>query len=560
MKKIVLIALALTYTAAAFAQSMDDALTLSTNDYYGTARSVALGNAMTAVGGDLGSVGINPAGSAVSTYSQFTITPGLSFSTMRSEYSWVDGTTKDVMYGPTQTGKYAWATMPNIGLNVYMDLHNDYGLKGISFGMIANSTAHFSGDILTSGRNDDTSMMGSFAAGATGFSEDDLNSYNSNAPWASVAAFRSGMIYYDTPSSSYLGASETTADNGDGTYDIYTAGTVNQKMQRQTRGGKTDLLMNFGMNVNDNFYMGFNLGMPFGNYSVDNYLTEYAANTADFPQNFDTGLTEWDHSTYRYIYDASIAGIYAKAGLIWRPIPLLRLGAAIQTPTLYSIEEKYTVAGTSSYVDTRYNGSDTSPEGQYEYSLRSPFKANFGAAFTLGSFLMLTADWEMCNYSTMRYKQGEDYDFIDNNILVTNEVMNLFCGASHAFRYGAEVNVGRFSARGGFTTTSSAERWYYDNDGFIVNAGEYLAYYDDFAKGNIWLTDQYKVDEHVTTASFGFGYKSGGSFFTDFAMRFTKYPSRYFTLYDNYIDGTPSPSVRTARSYSEAMLTVGWRF
>ena len=560
MKKIITIALALTFAAASFAQSMDDALTISTNDYYGTARSVALGNAMTAVGGDLGSVNINPAGSAVSTYSQFTVTPGLSFSTMKSQYSWVDGTTKDVMYGANQTGKYSWATMPNIGLNMYMDLHNDYGMKGISFGMIVNSTAHFSGDILASGRNDDTSMMGSFAAAATGFSADDLNSYNSNAPWASVAAYRSGMIYWDDNSSSYLGASETTADQGDGTYDIYTAGTVNHKLQRQTRGGKTDMVMNFGMNMNDNFYLGFNLGIPFGNYSVDNYLAEYAANTADFPQNFDTGVTEWNHSTYRYIYDASISGIYAKAGFIWRPVSFIRLGGAIQTPTHYSIEEKYTVYGTSNYVDTRYNGKDNSPEGSYEYSLRSPFKANLGAAFTLGSFLLLSADWEMCDYSTMRYKQGDDYDFVDNNILVTNEVMHLFCGTSHAFRFGAEANVGQFSIRGGYTTTGSAERWYYDNDGFVVNQGEYLTFYNDFANGNLWLTDQYKVDDSVNTVSFGFGYKSGGSFFADFAMRFTNYPDRYFTLYDNYIDGTPSPSVRTSRSYNEALVTVGWRF
>ena len=94
----------------------------------------------------------------------------------------------------------------------------------------------------------------------------------------------------------------------------------------------------------------------------------------------------------------------------------------------------------------------------------------------------------------------------------------------------------------------------------MVNSGEYLTYYNDFAKGNIWLTDKYKVDEKVNTSSFGLGYKSDGSFFADFAMRFTKYPARYFGLYDTYIDGTPSPSVRTTRSYSEAVVTVGWRF
>ena len=72
---------------AAGAQTMYDGLTFSQNNYYGTARSIGMGNAMTAVGGDLGSIGINPAGSAVAGYSQFTITPNLTLSSMNSSYS-----------------------------------------------------------------------------------------------------------------------------------------------------------------------------------------------------------------------------------------------------------------------------------------------------------------------------------------------------------------------------------------------------------------------------------------------------------------------------------------
>ena len=71
-------------TSAADAQGLEDAVRYSQNDYFGTARSMALGNAMTALGGDLGSIGINPAGSAVASYGQLTITPGLSISNVRT--------------------------------------------------------------------------------------------------------------------------------------------------------------------------------------------------------------------------------------------------------------------------------------------------------------------------------------------------------------------------------------------------------------------------------------------------------------------------------------------
>lgn len=64
------------------AQNVTDALRFSENEYYGTARSVAMGNAFTALGGDLGSVSINPAGSAVQNYSQITLTPQINIMTV----------------------------------------------------------------------------------------------------------------------------------------------------------------------------------------------------------------------------------------------------------------------------------------------------------------------------------------------------------------------------------------------------------------------------------------------------------------------------------------------
>ena len=50
--------------AAAFpghAQTAYDAFLFSESNYEGTARTVAMGNAFTALGGDLGSISLNPA-------------------------------------------------------------------------------------------------------------------------------------------------------------------------------------------------------------------------------------------------------------------------------------------------------------------------------------------------------------------------------------------------------------------------------------------------------------------------------------------------------------------
>ena len=77
MRKTALLILFAIAAVTAQAQSVYDALLFSERNYEGTARSVAMGNAFTALGGDLGSIGINPAGSAVAKYSQISITPSL---------------------------------------------------------------------------------------------------------------------------------------------------------------------------------------------------------------------------------------------------------------------------------------------------------------------------------------------------------------------------------------------------------------------------------------------------------------------------------------------------
>ena len=81
MRKTAITLLLMAAGVCAYAQNAYDALTFSENNYEGTARTVAMGNAFTALGGDLGAVTINPAGSAVAGYSQISITPSFTIST-----------------------------------------------------------------------------------------------------------------------------------------------------------------------------------------------------------------------------------------------------------------------------------------------------------------------------------------------------------------------------------------------------------------------------------------------------------------------------------------------
>ena len=135
-------------------------LTLSENNYYGTARSIALGNAVTALGGDMGTIGINPAGSAVAGYSQFTITPG--FSLLGNEAGFSTSSQND--YSGWNTTDRTNLIMPNIASSIVFDTYHPNGLKSFTLAFAANTTSQYLNDFTGSGRNDFTSQLGSFAA------------------------------------------------------------------------------------------------------------------------------------------------------------------------------------------------------------------------------------------------------------------------------------------------------------------------------------------------------------------------------------------------------------
>ena len=120
-------------------QNMYDAINFSQNHYFGTARSMAMGNAVTAVGGDLGSIGINPAGSAVAGYGQFAITPGLTISSVSSAYS-PEG---ENAYGLPNKLTNTRMNLPNVGFTMNYRTGRRTGVKTVTFGIVSTQTNNY---------------------------------------------------------------------------------------------------------------------------------------------------------------------------------------------------------------------------------------------------------------------------------------------------------------------------------------------------------------------------------------------------------------------------------
>ena len=121
------------------AQNVTDALRYSKNEYYGTARTMAMGNAFTALGGDIGSIGINPAGSAVNNYSQFAVTPGLNIQSSPADYS-AYGVVGDGNPYTTTGNTQVRFVVPSIGMTLNIPTERKRGLMGVTLGITANTS------------------------------------------------------------------------------------------------------------------------------------------------------------------------------------------------------------------------------------------------------------------------------------------------------------------------------------------------------------------------------------------------------------------------------------
>ena len=539
-------AIAIIFSLAAvtgYAQTAYDALMFSENNYEGTARSVAMGNAFTALGGDLGAVTINPAGSAVAGYSQFTITPSLTFTANTAQ-----GVSPfDNGYLPyfqrAMKSRMTRFGLPNLGLTYNWETGRKSGLKNVTFGFVANQTNSWNEDVYANGTNSTTTFMGALATDATnnGYLAADLAATDAYdfMPWKAVTGFQSGMIStFGGRDDQYVGASEMIyVNSATGENEIVLGGQLEQTYGRRVTGGKYEYAINIGANISDFIYIGANLGLTSISYDYEEYFTEKAVNSADFEIGLDNGdVMYFQQMKYNYTYRADGAGVYGKIGVIVTPGGGFRIGAALQTPTLTTMTETWAEDGQTTFSKESY--SAYSPYIEAEYTLRTPLRANFGLAYTFGNIGLISIDYEMSDYSQMRYDtSNSDRSYFED---INADIKERF-GISNMLRAGLEIKpLPALAVRAGYGLTTSAE------------------------KLDVWGNRMNNPSTH--TAALGLGYSSKGSFFADIAVQTRFLPDEYFMPYEDYIFDAegyvaePAPELLNRRSLWKALLTIGWRF
>lgn len=518
MKRIFTLALALSaITGGAFAQGEMDAFNLSYNDLKGTARSVGMGGAFGALGGDVSGIAINPAGIGV--YTKSEVVTSLNFSNAKSTAN-LTGLSVDEKKFKFDFDNLAFVGVVSIESDVVPLINFGFSYNRLkSFDrkvtmngdFVSRSMTDYVADVTNRVDNKNGVPPSDLALGADPFTYSDL--------WLPAFGYNMGLITPGNANNNYSSVldrySNPTLDNNlyireKGSIDSYdfNAGTTFADMlSAGITVSVTDINYHLTSTYNETLFDGKDANTRIGSYFLDNYLK--------------TEGTGWQ----------------VKAGLIFKPVKELRIGVAYHSPTWYDMTDYYSTVMESDLPDRKVDFIDTYNEvgnTSTDYKLRTPDKWAFSLAGVIGQYAIISADYELTNYSNMKLKDRDGYEYYDNDY-IKEDFKN-----SSTLRVGAEVRfTPQFSGRIGYMWQESpVDKEVKDGNRTPVTAGT-LTHYSLVGDANYY--------------TWGLGYKFAKNFYTDIAFVIK---NRKDDLYS--FQGSDKAELKT--SQFSGILTLGCRF
>ena len=490
----------------ASAQREEDALRFSRLQHYGSARMTAMGGAFGALGGDLSTFAVNPGGIGVFRKSEVSFTSTLDFAKLKSGRFDHDKNTYLVgslgFVASFTTGNAKWKYI-NFGFN-YTNLNN-FNRKGWEGGHISA----------------DNSLIDVWKLEADGTARDNLN------PFTTSLAYDAYLLKRDPDNENMYVIPLADGDR------------MEQREYIDERGYQGEYDISVGTNYDDKLYIGATLGIQTIRFRADNMYRE------GVPTGEET-TSLLDFFNFFQTFHTNGTRVNFKVGAIYRPVPQLRLGLAVHTPTWFGMDAYVNNNVSAFYFESPDPEDPRLDWGNYAYmdftyKLKTPWRLIASAATVLGQRAIVSLDYEYVDYTNAKFSNdgdGNDYDgyMADENtyVLGTNDMIKEVYRGTHNFRAGAEFR---------FTST------------FSLRAG-YSYWASPYAKGDL------NSDNSLQTVSGGFGLNFG-HFYADvsYLHKFTD-ENKYFYNYQNPSMPEPmtSPEVHSEFRNNEFKLTLGIRF
>ena len=441
MKKYIIFAGSLLLAPQLWAQELEpsEAIKFGTNQLNGSARYNAMSGAFGAIGGDISGVQDNAAGSAVFNYNHVSF--GANINSRKNTASFLKSNTSD---------NKTTFDFSHFGAIFVVDGKENSKIKNYNFGLIVNNQATYDNSYRIQGINNqsignyflnhaNTGNYGSpvdldLVQTRPGESIGDLYDFLNSQPNGFQA--QQAMLGYQ----GYILNNEA-----DGSYSMNVApGNYYQESVINTSGFNSKLTGNFGMNIDNKFYVGANLNVSFIDYNKS--TSTFEENTSQVTNGVGTILFDNNIYTYGNGFSFNIGGI-AKI------TEQVRLGLSYESPTWYNLNDEtqqrlqtynYT-NGNRSLVDvnpnltTLFNG----------YTVKTPSTFGGSLAYVFGKSGLISFDYKLKDYSTTKYS-SDSADYGDLNWYYRNNLKS-----SSEIRIGGEYRIEQVSLRAGYRYVQS---------------------------------------------------------------------------------------------------------
>jgi hypothetical protein len=497
MKYLLTLIAVVAITKCGFAQYSQDAILFSTFQTGSTARIKAIGNASTAIGGDLSSISGNPAGTGFFTKNEYGLTGSFTGFNSGSNY-----------FGTTNSASGNNTNIDNASAVFYEPLNNNNpdktkGWLSLNFGTSFDRTNNFNQNIYYSGKSNGSSIADYFAQSAN------KSNYISNGRFN----FADNYPEYIAYNQYLIDSVGLNADKSKAVFAPNTSTNPNQSNTISRTGGQSEYAFSVGANYSNKLYLGIGLGFTTLDYNSLGVLNEngyeYVNNKSNYSSSYVTDQT------------TTGTGFNARFGVIYKPISALRLGLTVTTPTWYNIDDN-TFLG----LTTQYAGNKPLNDGQnyaLNYNLTTPWKLSGGVAVFAGNYGFISADVDYIDYSSTRLSNGSDiYDFsLDNN-----NIKQYYQSAVNA-RIGGEARVNNhFFIRGGYGIQGSPQK---------------------------------QIQSSINTTSAGIGYR-WDKYYIDITYTHVKESETQYPYILDSGSTFSSPFASLNNTYNNAYLTMGVRF
>lgn len=406
--KIKIAALSLVLANAAVAQSADDAILFSSSTFGTTARSLAMGGAFGALGGDFSCISQNPGGLGIYHKSEFTFTQALNWRTVDNQY----------LNTPSSDSRFYY-NIGNFGLVGSSYKEKRSGWKGMNYAFGYNRENTYKMYNNYQGVNRNNSLLNSYVEQANGAPVSSLDDIE--------YAFGPGMAY-----NVYL------INPASPTSNTYTSAIPNGgELQRELidiTGSSGNWVFGLANNFNDKIYIGGTFELKALRYEVHSTYDEIDVKDTIYSPYFNMDFKQFTLSRNE-VTRGSAADF--KFGMVVKPVDNIRFGIAIHTPAWYVLHYHDDYNMSSLFVDSASTYTlDSPPSSDFDYKLNTPFRALGSLAFIFPGKGLISFDYEYIDQTSARLKDYASYTYSFSN---ENNQIHTYHSGQSVFKVGGEV-------------------------------------------------------------------------------------------------------------------------